>query len=552
MTTRSQSPPQVGSATADSVSQARLHTDVLIVGFGAAGASAALEARQAGADVLVLDRFNGGGATAISGGIIYAGGGTAVQRAAGVEDTYDGMLAYLRHEVGDAVRDETLQRFAASTPAMIDWLIGHGVPFDATVCPYKTSYPNNRYYLYYSGSECSGEASALTPPVQRGHRIKGKGASGKKLFDPLADAAARAGARVQLHTRVTRVIMTGGRAAGVEAVTLADAPARIRQRYRRLAAVAAKPGIYYPPLRRLAERLLQRLEGSYGRTITIEAAAGVIVCAGGYIENREMVATHAPRFRHGLPLGTTGDDGSGIAMTVEAGGVADQLDNVSAWRFITPPSALYGGVVVNQDGRRVIDETCYGASVGRVLVREHDGRGWLLADAATMREAYRQLPRQSQWFHFVQSLALFSLKATRGTTLAEVARRAGVDPGGLAATVAAHNDAADSGRPDPAGKPAEFVRRVGDGPYVLLDISVRTSAMYPCPMFTLGGVLVDEGTGAVTDADGRAIPGLYAAGRTAIGMCSNSYVSGLSLSDCVFSGRRAGAHVAAQARRPGG
>jgi 3-oxo-5alpha-steroid 4-dehydrogenase len=58
-------------------------------------------------------------------------------------------------------------------------------------------------------------------------------------------------------------------------------------------------------------------------------------------------------------------------------------------------------------------------------------------------------------------------------------------------------------------------------------------------MLTLGGLVVDEETGAVSGVEG-----LYAAGRTAVGLCSNSYVSGLSLADCVFSGRRAGSHAA--------
>ena len=48
--------------------------------------------------------------------------------------------------------------------------------------------------------------------------------------------------------------------------------------------------------------------------------------------------------------------------------------------------------------------------------------------------------------------------------------------------------------------------------------------------------------------DGSTVAGLYAAGRTAVGICSNSYVSGLSLADCVFSGRRAGHHAAARPR----
>jgi 3-oxo-5alpha-steroid 4-dehydrogenase len=531
------------------VMRQRLSTDVLVVGFGAAGACAALEAKEAGADVLAVDRFNGGGATALSGGIIYAGGGTSVQRQAGVDDTADAMLTYLRREVGDAVRPETLERFVASSPSMIDWLADHGVPFDATVCPYKTSYPNNRYYLYYSGSECAGEFRTLTPPVQRGHRVKGKGASGKKLYEPLAQAAARAGVRLQPHTRVTQLIVESGRVCGAEAVTLADAPKHIRRRFGQMAAVAAKPGIYYPPLRSRMERRMQRLEEKFGRHIRIMATRGVIVCAGGYIANADMIATHAPQFRGGLALGTSGDDGSGIAMAVGAGAVADKLDNVSAWRFITPPSAFLGALLVNQRGQRMIDESRYGAAIGRVMVRDNNGRAWLLADAALMREAYRQLPRQSLWFQFMQNLALTQTSRTRGKTLDDVARRAGIDPDGLAATVSAHNDAVDHGQPDPMGKPVEFTRRVGDGPYTLLDVSVRPSAINPCPMFTLGGVIVDEQTGVVTAADGRPIPGLYAAGRTAIGICANSYVSGLSLADCVFAGRRAGAHAAASSGR---
>lgn len=523
-----------------------LSTDVLVVGFGAAGACAALEAKETGADVLVVDRFNGGGATAISGGIIYAGGGTSIQRQAGVEDTGEGMLSYLRREVGDAVRPETLERFVATSPSMIDWLVDHGVPFDATVCPYKTSYPNNRYYLYYSGSECSGEFRALTPPMQRGHRVKGRGASGKKLSQPLAESAARAGVRIRPHTRVTRLVIEDGRVTGAEAVTLADAPPHIRHRFRRMAALAAKPGIYYLPLRSRMERRMRRLEASFGTRIQIHAKRGVIVCAGGYIANTEMIARHAPQFRGGLALGTTGDDGSGIAMAVEAGAVAVGLENVSAWRFITPPSAFLGALVVDQQGRRVIDESRYGAAVGRALVREHDGRGWILADAALMRDAYRQVSRQSLWFQLMQNTALFLTSAVRAKTLAGVAQRAGVDADRLVETITAHNDAIDRGLPDPMGKPPEFVRRVGDGPYTLLDVSVRPSVVNPCPMFTLGGVVVDEETGVVTRADGAPIPGLYAAGRTAIGICANSYVSGLSLADCVFSGRRAGAHAAAR------
>src|SRR5690348_1691496 len=145
---------------------------IVVVGFGAAGACAALAAAEtaarsqtgsqadpqapAGPSVLILDRFLGGGATKLSGGVIYAGGGTAEQRAAGVIDDPQAMFDYLRHEVEDAVSEATLRRFCEGSVGDLTWLAGHGVPFAGSLCPDKTSYPTNRHYLYYSGSENSG------------------------------------------------------------------------------------------------------------------------------------------------------------------------------------------------------------------------------------------------------------------------------------------------------------------------------------------------------------------------------------------------------------
>lgn len=109
----------------------------------------------------------------------------------------------------------------------------------------------------------------------------------------------------------------------------------------------------------------------------------------------------------------------------------------------------------------------------------------------------------------------------------------------------AHNNAIDTGTADPVGKPADFTRRISKPPFTLLNISIRPNLLNPTPMLTLGGIRVDETTGAVLDSTGSPIPGLYSAGRTATGICSNSYVSGLSLADCVYAGRRAGKHAAA-------
>ena len=98
------------------------------------------------------------------------------------------------------------------------------------------------------------------------------------------------------------------------------------------------------------------------------------------------------------------------------------------------------------------------------------------------------------------------------------------------------------------GKHPEQVQPLDRGPFSLVDISIRKSVKFPCPTMTLGGLVVDEETGGVLDASGTPVAGLFAAGRTAVGICATSYVSGLSLADCVFSGRRAGRSAAARSQ----
>lgn len=523
-------------------SYAREAADVVVVGFGAAGACAAIEAADNGADVLVVDRFAGGGATAVSGGVVYAGGGTAQQRAAGVPDSAQQLEAYLRLEVGDVVAERTLRRFCAGSPEMISWLERNGVPFEGSLCPDKTSYPSDDYYLYYSGSEASGMASAVATPAPRGHRVKGRGTSGKVLFSKLAAAVARRGVRLLPQTEVVELVTGDGDAVtGVRVRTLRHAPALARAAHRMLARYSAKPGLYVPALRKVLHRGVVAVERHFARELEITASRGVVLAAGGFVANRRMMREHAPAYRGGLALGTAADDGSGIRLGTSAGASVAELGRVSAWRFITPPSAFLGGILVAPDGRRIIDESRYGAAVGEAMITAHGGKGWLLLDADIVAEGRKRLRGQAQWFQWLQGLYLLRRGRLSGTDLRALARRAGIDPDAVMGSVAEYNAAADAGHADPMGKPAGFVRALRTPPFSLVDVSIRPNLGYPCPMLTLGGLTVDEDTGQVRGSAG-VIGGLYAAGRTAVGICSRSYVSGLSLADCVFSGRRAGYH----------
>jgi 3-oxo-5alpha-steroid 4-dehydrogenase len=350
--------------------------------------------------------------------------------------------------------------------------------------------------------------------------VYARGTSGRVLAARLAAAARDRGVGIKEQTRAERLATEPGtgRVTGVECRTLRAAPSWARLAHRVLHRFSVKPGVYLPGLGRALHRPVAWIERRYGRPLRIGATRGVVLAAGGFVFDRQMMREHAPDYRGGLRLGTPGDDGSGIRLGVAAGASTAFLDRVSIWRFLTPPSAMLGGLLVDRDGRHVCDETRYGAAIGEAVLRSPGGRAWLLLDAPTLRECRRQIREQTLWFQRWQAYWLLTAGRITGPTLPAVARRARVDVAGLVATAGG---------------------RESDPPYSMIDVSVRKRTAVPAPMLTLGGLRVDEDTGQALG-----VPGLFAAGRTAVGICSRSYVSGLSLADCVFSGRRAGRSAA--------
>jgi 3-oxo-5alpha-steroid 4-dehydrogenase len=105
-----------------------------------------------------------------------------------------------------------------------------------------------------------------------------------------------------------------------------------------------------------------------------------------------------------------------------------------------------------------------------------------------------------------------------------------------------------STRSDPFGKAEELLDPIDEAPYYALNFSLDNK-WAPAQIMTTGGLAVDGASGLVKRPDGTTISGLYAAGRTAAGMVSNGFVSGLTIADTIFSGRRAGRHAAAKQSR---
>lgn len=524
--------------------------DVVVVGFGGAGAAAALEARERGASVLILERFEGGGSTAKSGGVYYAGGGTRFQQDAGVADSPDEMFRYLVQECKGAVSDATLRRFCDESVANIEWLSGHGLGFEGSLHSGKTNYPPEDKYLYYAGNEKVPAFAANAAPAARGHRTKGAGWTGYAYFDGLKRAVERHGIAVRTHSRVQRLVIDGaGAVVGAEVIEIVDPEHRHRHM-----ALYAKVDPMRPFNTARAEKAIAEalaLESSAGRRRLVRARSGVILSTGGFGYNVEMVRAHMPfladRNSALMRLGSMGCSGGGIQLGVSAGGAVGKMDHAFLGRMIAPPSALVQGIIVNRRGKRFVNEDAYNALLGGAIMAQPDGDAWIIIDRELHRMLLRQcIPTGDGTFKPYLAPALLNLLfggTKRGRTLAELAARIGVPAGRLAATVAETNAAIAAGQLDPMGKHPDYVRPLGPGPYRALNTSVGNPYSF-CIFFTLGGLAVDELRGLVLRTDGSPIEGLYAAGRAAMGLPSNGYISGLSLADGVFSGRRAGRDAA--------
>lgn len=345
------------------------------------------------------------------------------------------------------------------------------------------------------------------------------------------------------QARVTRLIGDGRGILGVEIASVHGRLASLRHRLYAWLAIKLNP--YHPKFARKLRARIASIERRSARVHTLRARAGVVVATGGFIYNREMVREFAPSYRPGMPLGTTGCDGSGILLGRSAGGALNRMEQVSAWRFINPPEAFVQGIFVDRRGHRYANERLYGAQLGRAMVDEHRGEGILIIDRRIWEEAREQCRRSTGIHWFQRAPALLNLYRNRkeAPTIEALAVAARIDPESLAETVRVYNERARAGEPDNHGKSADFVQPLVKPPFYAINCSLDSRG-FPCPTLTLGGLVVDELTGAVRDEDGGAIGGLYAAGRAAVGVCSNGYVSGLSLADCVFSGRRAGASAA--------
>ncbi|MFQ5512827.1 MAG: FAD-dependent oxidoreductase [Myxococcota bacterium] len=458
-------------------------TDVLVLGLGCAGAAAALAAEAAGARVLAIERASGGGGTtALSGGVIYLGGGTPIQEKCGFEDSPEQMLRYLSASCGAGADPSRLRVYCEGSVEHFHWLVAQRVPFKASFYADTSGDPPTDDGLVFSGNEKAHPFDRIARPAPRGHVPRIEGPAGGLLMRKLLDAVAATSVEIFMDSRAISLVRdTSGAIVG----------AVIR---------------------------------SGGDQAAIRARRGVILTTGGFIENRRMVETYAPLLRRcRFRVGAEGDDGSGIRMGMAAGGAAIHMDRASVTLPIYPPKRLARGVLVNGFGQRFVNEDVYYGRLGELALLHQDGRAYLVLDEATFERP--EIPREI---------------AAVAETIDGLAVDLGLPDGSLEATLELYNRHAEHCRDPVFHKAPEYLTPLRHPPYAALDCTVEGS-LYAA--FTLGGLhtTID---GQVLTPDGEVIPGLYAAGRASAGVSVGGYASGLSIGDGTFFGRRAGAHAA--------
>jgi 3-oxo-5alpha-steroid 4-dehydrogenase len=460
--------------------------DVVIVGLGCAGACAAIEAAAAGASVLILERAGaGGGTSAMAGGILYLGGGTPIQEACGFSDTPDEMFAYLVAACGPGVDEAKARIYCDESVAHYHWLVEHGVPFKAEYYPEHDREPPTDAGLIYTGGENAAPFDRIATPAPRGHHPRYPDAAGGFLMERLLAAVDVTAPTVRTDTRVDRLVVDGDRVVGVMA-------------------------------------------REAGRERAVRSHRGVVLTAGGFTFNRQMLRHHCrPATRCLVPVGTDNDDGSAIRMGMGVGAATRAMGVAECAVPIMPPRTLARGVLIDGEGERFLNEDTYTGRIGQHALYEAEGQAFWLVDEALYEaiDGTNVVGMRVEWV---------------AESVEQLAGEIGVPPDALARTVERYNGFVADGVDADFGKAAEFLVPM-EPPLGAIDLRVDHAIYAP---FTLGGLDTDV-DGRVIHGDGSPVPGLFAAGRTTAGLAVGGYASGISLGDGTFFGRRAGRAAAA-------
>lgn len=558
--------------------------DLIVVGAGAGGMTAALVAALEGLDVLLCEATQQvGGTTATSAGTIWVPDSSA-SRKAGFEDSIEDAMRYLDGLVPSGEGRRLREVYLESGPAVIDDLARRTqlqfVP--AGRHPDYVDIPGSRVAgralapLPFDGRLLGPEFARIRAPMREfmvlGGMMVGKADIGHLVGRFKSFASFRHTATLVLrylgdrlrHARGTRLVMGNALVARFYA-SLKDA------------GVAVSFGTSIDALIRSGEGVAGARLLRDGQAFDVRARRGVVLATGGFGRNRPLrEQLMPPGHAHWPSLIFEGNQGGGVLAGMQAGAALDGMTGgagvfwqpVSVTRPRHGPTGLFahlfldrakpGLIAVDAAGMRFTNEGGSYHYFCQDMVKRHAGTpaipAWMVCDAAFVRKYGLGLvhPGTTNLRPHVKSGYLHC-----AGTIEALARAIGVDPLGLQKTVARNNEFARTGvdldhgkgstevsrfNGDPDHQPNPCLGPIGEAPFCAM-------ALWPADAAADAGLRTDE-DGRVLNAAGHVIQGLYACGNDMASAMRGAYPGpGTTIGPAMVFGYRAAMHAARPSRR---
>ena len=270
--------------------------------------------------------------------------------------------------------------------------------------------------------------------------------------------------------------------------------------------------------------------GKDGSTVTVNAKA-VILATGGFGANLDMVASYKPELAGFMTTNAPGILGQGITMATAIGAATVDMDQIQIHPTVEANTAALiteglrgdGAILVNANGERFFDEVSTRDKVSAAEIAQPGSFSWLIVDQA-MADASNVIQGYITKGYTKQ-----------GATYEELAKEIDVDPATFAATMEKWNSCVEA-KSDPDFGRTSFANPLNTAPYYAIKVSAGVH-------HTMGGVVINSAA-QVLKEDGTAIPGLFAAGEVTGGVHGANRLGGTAVADFVVFGRIAGSSAA--------
>ena len=504
-----------GSGDAAAAEDRAVDTDIVIVGAGGAGMTAAIAAANEGKNVVIVESqaMVGGNSVRSTGGMNAAK--TPAQdenefaESAGVEKTLETAASeWAGNEAITALADTVAGQWAEyqanpvgyfdSVELMeLDTLIGgHGTNDPALVEALCSNSADAIAWLSEQGIELTSVSSFGGASVKRIHRpvdSEGKTISvGSYMIPLLQSKCEELGVEILLNTTANKILTDAdGAAVGIEATD------------------------------------------KNGAAVTVNAKA-VILATGGFGANLDMVVEYKPDLAGFMTTNAPGAQGQGIDMAVAIGAGTVDMDQIQIHPTVEANTAALiteglrgdGAILVNAEGNRFTDEVGTRDVVSAAEIAQTGSYSWLVIDQA-------MVDASSVIQGYIKNGYTVS-----GETYEELAEAMGVDAAAFAATMEKWNAAVAAGVDEEFGR-TSFANPLDTAPYYAIKV---TAGIH----HTMGGLTINPQT-QVLAGDGTVIDGLYAAGEVTGGVHGGNRLGGNAVADFTVFGRIAGEQAAAYA-----